>query len=119
MEDLEVIFLNDIDVDMLNDALCLELLKDFEELQNKDNQQLFLCLTTMERKREQTIITQSFNIWLGTPGINNIYDNLSLREQIQARLPEIDFDRFYRELKMVMNVIGDNQTIKDDKGTTK
>ena len=38
MEDLEVIFLNEIDVDALNDAICLEMLKDFEELQNKDNQ---------------------------------------------------------------------------------
>lgn len=38
MEDLEVIFLNKIDVDMLSDDICLEILKTIEELQNKDNQ---------------------------------------------------------------------------------
>ena len=38
MEDLEVIFLNKIDVDMLNDDICLEILKTIEELQNEDNQ---------------------------------------------------------------------------------
>ena len=38
MDDLEVIFLNEIDVDVLNDAICLELLKDIEELRKADNQ---------------------------------------------------------------------------------
>ena len=53
------------------------------------------------------------------PEINNVNDNLSLRKQIQARLPGVDLDKFYNELKMVMNVINDNRTTKDNSEITK
>ena len=37
MDDLEVIWVNDLDIDALSDTICLEILKEIVALQNEDN----------------------------------------------------------------------------------